>query len=619
MDIDSPLFQALFETPFPRIILEDYNDDFQIIAANSAFRHFTPSFNSLPKKAALSTLQEAAFQKTTYWNIALQLAQQSRQKDQTVSSEAFKFDSSESAGGQAQWWRAEVTPVKPTEAITYLMVSFYDVTQAHTQEKQALEQFRYLVEQAPIPVCLLQGQEFIIEIANQKMLEVLGKDESVIGKPSREAMPEMQGQPYFQILEDMFVSGVPFYGYEAEAVIEKNGILVKKYFNYAYQPIRNLSGKITAIMTVANEVTDQVRIKQESIKNEKRFRDLLDALPTIAWTNNPDGEVTYYNQRWFNYTGFNFEDTKAWGWKVVVHPDDLQFNLERYTEILSTQKEGEFEIREKGIDGKYRWHLVRLSPMLNDAGEIALWVGTATDIESLKALQQQKDEFLSVASHELKTPMTTLNATLQVMSRMLKSQQGSPMPALVNKADKSMRRISHLVNELLVLSRINAGELYLNKNSFILAQLLNSCCDHIRLEGKYRIEMSGNIDLLVYADEYKIEQVIVNLVNNAVKYAPYSETVFISIVKDGNTAIVSVTDYGPGIAQERQPFLFNRYYRADPQSFNHSGLGIGLYIAAMIIAKHGGEMGVESQLGHGSTFWFTLPLEEHVNSYATTA
>jgi signal transduction histidine kinase len=128
--------------------------------------------------------------------------------------------------------------------------------------------------------------------------------------------------------------------------------------------------------------------------------------------------------------------------------------------------------------------------------------------------------------------------------------------------------------------------------------------------GKHSIHIQGDKELEIYADEHRIDQVIVNLVNNAVKYAPDSKDIFITIEKEQDQVKIAVRDDGPGISEDKIPHLFDRYYRVHSTGYQGSGLGLGLYICAEIIKRHGGEIGVESELGKGSTFWFTLPLQQ---------
>jgi signal transduction histidine kinase len=158
---------------------------------------------------------------------------------------------------------------------------------------------------------------------------------------------------------------------------------------------------------------------------------------------------------------------------------------------------------------------------------------------------------------------------------------------------------------------LEQGQLSLNKSLLKVSEITDSCCSNIRLNDRYELKIQGDAELEIFADEHKIEQVLVNLVNNAVKYAPNSNTIIISVEKIGGYSKVAVIDQGDGIPKENLSKLFDRYYRAN-QTSSISGLGLGLYISSEIIKRHGGEIGVESNVGSGSTFWFTLPdmLEE---------
>jgi PAS domain S-box-containing protein len=347
---------------------------------------------------------------------------------------------------------------------------------------------------------------------------------------------------------------------------------------------------------------------QKTEANEKWLISLLNALPQIAWSSTLTGEVEFYNKRWYDYTGLDFEQSKAWGWKEIIHPDDLQYNLDTYQCILNGNTGGEFEIRERGKDGIYRWHLIRVEPIKNEHGELLNWIGTATDIDDLKHLQQQKDDFISIASHELKTPITSLKASIQLLERMKDNPSPQILPVLVSQSSKSMKKISAMVEDLLNVTKINRGQLELCKATFTLSELLKTCCNDIRIAGDYELIFEGDDKLQVYADEHQVDQVIVNLVNNAVKYAPNSIYIYLIVEKDGEEAKVSVKDNGPGIDLQKIPHLFDRYYRVEPANYHSSGLGLGLYISAEIIKKHGGRIGVDSEAGKGSTFWFTLPL-----------
>jgi PAS domain S-box-containing protein len=355
----------------------------------------------------------------------------------------------------------------------------------------------------------------------------------------------------------------------------------------------------------------EIRVKKRTAQleeSEKKLQSIMDTIPQMAWTSTPGGEVEFYNLRWFEYTGLNYEQTRAAGWKAVVHPDDLQYNIDQYKIISENGVGGEFEIREKSKEGAYRWHLVRMRPITDENGAVRLWVGTATDIQDLKQLQQQKDDFISIASHELKTPVTTLKASLQVMDMMKSNPSADKFTDMIGRANKSMNRVTTLIDDLLNISKFSQGQFILNKKVFAVSKIVNDCCNHIRAIGEYNINVTGDMELLVNADADRIEQVLTNFINNAIKYAPKSDEIEVHIERKDRRAKVLVIDQGPGVAPEKVPHLFDRYFRAENTGYHSAGLGIGLYICSEIIKKHNGEIGVDTEMGKGSTFWFTLPI-----------
>jgi len=178
---------------------------------------------------------------------------------------------------------------------------------------------------------------------------------------------------------------------------------------------------------------------------------------------------------------------------------------------------------------------------------------------------------------------------------------------LLLQSRKSIQRVSNLVEDLLNVRRLQEGEMQLEKTSFVLSQTINACRNPVTIAGKQDIRFTGDVSLEVWADEQRVDQVITNIVTNAIKYAPNSKTITINIEKVDDFVKASFTDWGPGIPAEKAAHLFDRYYRVDPSGNHVSGLGLGLYISQEIIRRHGGEIGVASEVGKGSTFWFTLP------------
>lgn len=258
-------------------------------------------------------------------------------------------------------------------------------------------------------------------------------------------------------------------------------------------------------------------------------------------------------------------------------------------------------------DGSIIWCQVN-SILFKDHGE-TLGYTIIEDITEQHELKQQRENFISIASHELKTPLTSLQAYLQVMHRMIEKDTviSDKLKKLSANSNRSILKLAALVADLLDSTKISKGHLNLNVSNFTISELVDKCCNHIRSEGKYDITYKGDLSLNISADEQKIDQVVVNLVNNAVKYAPESKEIVVDVQELEDKVKISVIDFGQGIPKYKIPFLFNSYYQVEKVEKNIQGLGLGLYISAEIIKKHNGEIGVESEIGKGSTFWFTLP------------
>lgn len=377
--------------------------------------------------------------------------------------------------------------------------------------------------------------------------------------------------------------------------------------------IRNLELAAAHLATekLNNELEDTVKDRtNELFLSREHFKYLANNIPQMTWTHLPNGEVNYYNQQWYTYTGLNFEETKKWGWEKVVHPDDLPLTMERFKASLISGEVFEVENRYKrGYDEAYRWHLNRAVPLRNEDDEIVFWVGTATDIEDQKQEMARKDEFIGIASHELKTPLTSLKGYLQLISSYKRDDLPQTVKQYIEKANTSLNKLQRLINDLLDVSKIQAGKLEYELNNVNLTELIKTCvenAEHIYPENIF-INYDGE-NYMVKGNVERLEQVMMNFINNAVKYSPGSREVDIQTSVTGNRVRVSVTDHGIGLSPEQKEKIFERFYRVEDKKHMTSGLGMGLFISAEIIKYHRGEIGVTSELGHGSTFYFELPL-----------
>jgi signal transduction histidine kinase len=241
--------------------------------------------------------------------------------------------------------------------------------------------------------------------------------------------------------------------------------------------------------------------------------------------------------------------------------------------------------------------------------EKLLLANLETSLGSLQLLMKKKDEFLGITTHELRTPITSMKASLQSLRNMvLKNETLKESLPLVEIANRQVAKLTVIVNDLVEVSKIQSGKLQLNKTSFALYTAVNDCIAEIAHQAKgYNFIVEQQVDGIVLADKMRIEQVITNLLSNAVKYSPGQRRICVNIERDGMDIRVSVSDQGIGIAADKLPFIFDRFFRVHESSQVFSGLGLGLFISAEIIKQHNGKIGAESKEGEGSVFWFSLP------------
>lgn len=350
----------------------------------------------------------------------------------------------------------------------------------------------------------------------------------------------------------------------------------------------------------------------ELFLSREHFKYLANNIPQITWTNLPDGEMNYYNQQWYSYTGLSVEESEKWGWQKAIHHNDLEHTWDKFLTALKTGDIFEIENRYKrGSDGTYRWHLNRAVPLRNEQGEIVFWVGTATDIEDQKKEMEKKDEFIGIASHELKTPLTSLKGYLQLINSYKKNELPDIIKQYISKANVSINKLQHLVNDLLDVSKIQAGKLEYAFIPINVTELVKSCIENAaHIYPSYTFEIQDGEDFTVKGNGERLEQVLMNLINNAVKYSQENKKVIVKICLHNKRVRISVTDFGIGLSEDQKERIFERFYRVEDKKYMTSGLGMGLYISAEIIANHKGEIGVESTLGKGSTFYVDLPLLE---------
>ncbi|MES2276462.1 MAG: CheR family methyltransferase [Bacteroidota bacterium] len=394
--------------------------------------------------------------------------------------------------------------------------------------------------------------------------------------------------------------------------------------------IDNINGE-KLILVAIEDITDKRKVEAGLAEVERllseskeRLKFAVDSAGLGTWDYDPRSNELIWDKRCkeiFALPASGHIDDASF--LELIHPDDRKRVEKSISETLQDKDSGEFDVefRTIPINDRIKWLKAKGRAYFNDESVSNRFIGTLLDItiqklidEATRELLSKKDEFISIASHELKTPITSLKAALQMIERIsLQNEAMKPVQGFVQKGIKQVDKLIELIKDLLDVTKIQAGKLELKKTNFKLNELISECCEDLHIHSsKHKLVVDGSTNISIYADRNRLEQVLVNLISNAIKYSPGGDKVIITVTKLDHGVKIAVTDFGIGIAKDKQQFLFDRFYRVDETSQKYAGLGLGLYISSEIVRRHHGYINIESETGKGSTFWFTIPEDDTV-------
>jgi two-component system, chemotaxis family, CheB/CheR fusion protein len=362
------------------------------------------------------------------------------------------------------------------------------------------------------------------------------------------------------------------------------------------------------------DVTEQ-KIAEEKLKSsEERFRLLIQNSFDIITIFSEDGTITYQSPSITQVLGYLPEERVHNNiiTEPIVHPEDRSVKEGMIRESIAKPGErirAEFRLQHK--DGSYKILEAVCVNFLQDA-RIRGIVANYRDITERRKLEQQKEEFIGIASHELKTPVTSIKAYAQILHQHFTEAADPSSAILVEKMNNQIDRLTKLIIDLLDVTKISGGQLQFREETFDLNELINEIVDELQhTTQKHRIIKQLQPSRMLTADRDRTGQVFTNLLSNAIKYSPEADKVIVSTKTDSADEItVCVQDFGIGMTEEMQRKVFQRFFRVNETTRNtYPGLGLGLYIAAEIIKRQGGKISVESKKNEGSTFCFTLPVK----------
>jgi PAS domain S-box-containing protein len=464
------------------------------------------------------------------------------------------------------------------------------------------------------------------------------------GKSVLEILPDI-GAEISSLLKKVMQTGEPLIGHEISFQPQNDPGSLRtwsmSYYPYIVDDVTEGVWASCEDLTTRKRIeAERNRIEAEALYGEAKYRSLVKAIATIVWNSDAAGKIIGDAPIWREITGQTIDEVRNQGWRKIIHPDDLEKTSLLWDQSLREEKSFETEYRLKVKNGEYRHFAVRGVPVSNNDGKVHEWIGVLIDIEDQKRAEVQlrqsaaereeilnreqqarqeaeqanrlKDEFLATLSHELRTPLT---ATVGWV-KMLRAGQLEPKDAAyaLETIERNTQVQKQLIEDLLDVSRIITGKLRLDVRPVNLEKIVRTAIESILLSAQIKeIEIIDKIEPnteTVYADPHRLQQVLWNLLSNAMKFTPKGGQISVSLRKLDNQLEVSLKDTGIGIKPELLARIFDRFRQADSTTTRkHGGLGLGLAIVQHLIEAHGGTVEAFSDgEGAGSTFSFRLPV-----------
>jgi len=487
-----------------------------------------------------------------------------------------------------------------------------------SQLELSQSRFQNLVREANIGIIVLVGEDLRVEIVNKTYGKLIERSvNELLGQKLFDIIPEAEAS-FRPVITNVLLTGETLYLYDVPYLVYNNGNKIEGFLNLVYQPYIDDDQSITGVIVLCQDVTEQVhaKFKLESAYDQLRlskeaaqlgFFDLDLVNVTLEWDDRcrllfgiSHKDVITYEKDFIN--GLHIEDRER-----ILSIINTAFN--------KSVSNGVYDVEYRTVgaeDEQLRWVRAKGQVYFDDKDTPVRFIGSVLEITEQKEDEQRKNDFIGMVSHELKTPLTSMKGYLQLLKSKAQKNQDVFTANVLEKSNNQINKMTTLINGFLNVSRLESGKIYIDKQVFNIVNLLKEIEEEfIATASSHHIVFGSVSETIIYADRDKIGQVINNLLSNAVKYSPAGSTIKVACVTADNKAMVTVQDEGMGIDPKDIDRLFERYYRVDSNNMTAiSGFGIGLYLSSEIIERHDGTIGVDSLLGKGSTFWFTLPVSQ---------
>lgn len=476
----------------------------------------------------------------------------------------------------------------------------------------AEQELRSLLTDAPVAIAIYNGPLHLVSMANERMLQYWGvAAHEIFDKPLFDVIPDLKEQGFQEMMNNVFKTGERFVSGDIPVKITRSGENSISFIHLTVEARKNEKQQVTGMIAVAADVTEAVKARRDLEKATDTLKLAMEAANLGTWRTDWGTGNLIVSDIARKIHGIPLDQELTFdGTLNIVVPEHREAFHQSILATVDSKKPFSLDYLIKPWDGsKPKWLNSTGKVELNEAGAVTGVIGTILDVTESKEDNQRKDDFIAMVSHELKTPLTSLKGYTQILHRHASNHDDQFSIEKLDKMVSQVEKMGTMIGGFLNVSRLESGKIQLNKQPFELSALLEEM-----IYDAENSTHSHNITLhtektIVHADRDKIGNVVLNLISNALKYSPSGTQVDVSSAIETEFVRVSVADEGMGIRPEDREKLFDRYYRVDnPHTLNIAGFGIGLYLSAEIVRRHGGHIWVDSDGIMGSVFHFKIPL-----------
>jgi PAS domain S-box-containing protein len=533
------------------------------------------------------------------------------------------------------WWTYSYSPIRDATGICGVLVVCNDVTQEHLasdelkrvnerlageilRRRHEADRLKVLFQQAPGFMCVLRGPQHVFEFANNAYMRLVGHRE-ILGRRVRDAIPEGEGQGYFELLDEVFKTGQPFFANEVPLLLKlgSGSPLTQLFIDFIYQPIIESDGSISGVFVEGADVTEKKHAQDALRVSQGRLEEGMLAARMVVWDWNLAKNELSFSANAPEIFGADSERL-AQPWQFL-HPDDQLLVTNACEQAIAEREKFQAVVRIiHPQNGGIFWSDVRGKPIFDQAGDALAIRGIALDVterkraeEKLQEADQRKDEFLAMLAHELRNPLAPIRAAAQLLK--IDTADDKRVRQASEIIARQVEHITSLVDDLLDVARVTRGQISFDKHPADLKSLI---ADAVEQAGPL-IESRGHCLVLpqttepfpVLGDRKRLVQVIANLLNNAAKYTPEGGNILVRLEAHEDQLTLVVQDDGIGI----EPGLLSRVFEPFTQATrsadrSQGGLGIGLSLVRSLVESHGGNVTADSNgTGAGTKFTVVLP------------